>query len=73
MVVTDGIEMTDSNRPTQVPSQPVIVQEDTHQNEIPDNIDSELYSTESPTNSFHEFQSSPMMTSLKRFVTTATL
>jgi hypothetical protein len=59
MVVTDGIEMTDSNRPTQVPSQPVIVQEDTHQNEIPDNIDSELYSTESPTNSFHEFTIEP--------------
>jgi len=38
-----------------VPSQPVVVQEDTHQNEIPDNIDSELYSADSPANSFHEF------------------
>lgn len=31
------------------------MQEDSHQNEIPDNIDSELYSTDSPANSFHEF------------------
>ena len=38
-----------------VTSQPVVVQEDTHQNEVPDNIDSDLYSADSPTNSFHEF------------------
>ena len=49
-------ENTNSGR---VPSQPVIVQEDTHQNEIPDNIDSELYSADSPTNSFHEFKIEP--------------
>jgi len=47
--------MTDDPDPDNVPSQPVVVQEDTHQNEIPDNIDSELYSADSPTNSFHEF------------------
>lgn len=51
--------MTKSDSPKQVPSQPVIVQEDTHQNEIPDNIDSELYSADSPTNSFHEFKIQP--------------
>ena len=34
----------------------MVVQEDTHQNEIPDNIDSELYSAASPSNSFHEFR-----------------
>ena len=34
----------------------MVVQEDTHQNEIPDNIDSELYSADSPSNSFHEFR-----------------
>ena len=45
-------ENSDSKR---VPSQPVVVQEDTHQNEIPDNIDSELYTADVPTNSFHEF------------------
>ena len=47
--------MTEDSNPTHVPSQPIVVQEDTHQNEIPENIDSELYSTDSPTNSFHEF------------------
>jgi cell envelope opacity-associated protein A len=47
--------MTEDSNPTHVASQPVVVQEDTHQNEIPENIDSELYSTDSPTNSFHEF------------------
>lgn len=48
--------MTESDGSDRVPSQPVVVQEDTHQNEIPDNIDSGLYSAESPTNSFHEFR-----------------
>ena len=47
--------MTDGDNPTHVPSQPVVVQEDTHQNEIPENIDSDLYSADTPTNSFHEF------------------
>jgi hypothetical protein len=47
--------MAENKSPDPVPSQPVIVQEDTHQNEIPDNIDSELYSADSPANSFHEF------------------
>ncbi|WP_049910953.1 hypothetical protein [Halorubrum lipolyticum] len=51
--------MTDGDRSERVPSQPVVVQEDTHQNEIPDNIDSDLYSTDSPTNSFHEFKIEP--------------
>jgi len=51
--------MTESNSSKHVPSQPVVVQEDTHQNEIPDNIDSELYSTDTPTNSFHEFKIEP--------------
>ena len=51
--------MADSNSSNRVPSQPVVVQEDTHQNEIPDNIDSELYSADSPTNSFHEFKIEP--------------
>jgi len=48
--------MTNDDASRRVPSQPVVVQEDTHQNEIPDNIDSELYSTDRPTNSFHEFR-----------------
>ncbi|MBP1922555.1 hypothetical protein J2751_001565 [Halorubrum alkaliphilum] len=47
--------MTDDPDRNHVPSRSVVVQEDTHQNEIPENIDSELYSTDSPTNSFHEF------------------
>ena len=47
--------MTEDSSSNHVPSQPVIVQEDTHQNEIPENIDSELYSADSPDNSFHEF------------------
>lgn len=51
--------MTESNSSKQVPSQPVVVQEDTHQNEIPENIDSELYSADSPANSFHEFKMEP--------------
>ncbi|WP_353617654.1 hypothetical protein [Natranaeroarchaeum aerophilus] len=51
--------MTESNSSKQVPSQLVIVQEDTHQNEIPENIDSELYSTETPENSFKEFKIRP--------------
>lgn len=51
--------MTESNGSDRVPSQPVVVQEDSHQNEIPDNIDSELYSADSPTNSFHEFTIEP--------------
>ena len=51
--------MTDSNSSKRVPSQPVVVQEDTHQNEIPENIDSELYSTDRPTNSFKEFKIEP--------------
>ena len=51
--------MTEDSRSPRVPSQPVIVQEDTHQNEIPDNIDSELYSADSPDNSFHEFKIEP--------------
>lgn len=59
MAPTKRIRMTDSNSSKHVPSQPVIVQEDTHQNEIPDNIDSDLYSTDSPTNSFKEFTIEP--------------
>ncbi|KKF39839.1 hypothetical protein FK85_25375 [Halorubrum saccharovorum] len=51
--------MTENDSTTRVPSQPVVVQEDTHQNEIPDNIDSELYTTDTPTNSFHEFKIEP--------------
>lgn len=51
--------MAENNGSKQVPSQPVVVQEDTHQNEIPDNIDSELYSTDTPTNSFKEFKIEP--------------
>ena len=55
MVVTRYVRMSEDSSSTHVPSQPVVVQEDTHQNEIPENIDSELYSADSPTNSFHEF------------------
>ena len=51
--------MTEESRSDRVPSQPVVVQEDTHQNEIPENIDSDLYSADSPTNSFHEFEIEP--------------
>lgn len=51
--------MMESNSSKQVPSQPVVVQEDTHQNEIPENIDSELYSTDIPANSFKEFKIQP--------------
>ncbi len=51
--------MTKNNSSKHVPSQPVVVQEDTHQNEIPENINSELYSTDRPTNSFHEFRIEP--------------
>ncbi|QAU13756.1 hypothetical protein EKH57_14060 [Halorubrum sp. BOL3-1] len=51
--------MTESNSSDHAPSQPVVVQEDTHQNEIPENIDSELYSADSPSNSFHEFSMEP--------------
>ena len=48
--------MTEDDSSSRARSQPVVVQEDTHQNEIPDNIDSELYSADSPSNSFHEFR-----------------
>ncbi|MGZ0746416.1 hypothetical protein [Haloparvum sp. AD34] len=51
--------MSDDTSSKQVPSQPVIVQEDSHQNEIPDNIDPELYSTDVPDNSFKEFKIRP--------------
>jgi len=51
--------MTEDGSSNRVPSQPVVVQEDTHQNEIPENIDSGLYSADSPSNSFHEFQIEP--------------
>lgn len=51
--------MVETNDSERVPSQPVFVQEDTHQNEIPENIDSELYSADSPSNSFHEFTIEP--------------
>ncbi|CDK40817.1 hypothetical protein DM2_178 [Halorubrum sp. DM2] len=51
--------MTESNGSDRARSQPVVVQEDTHQNEIPENIDSELYSADSPSNSFHEFRMEP--------------
>ena len=44
---------------TTVPSQPVVVQEDSHQNEIPENINSDLYSADTPPNSFHEFTIKP--------------
>jgi len=51
--------MTADNDSERVPNQPVVVQENTHQNEIPENIDSELYSTDRPSNSFHEFKIEP--------------
>lgn len=51
--------MSENDSSGRVPSQPVVVQENTHQNEIPDNIDSELYSADSPSNSFHEFRIEP--------------
>jgi len=51
--------MTESNGSDRARSQPVVVQEDTHQNEIPENIDSELDSADSPSNSFHEFRMEP--------------
>ncbi len=51
--------MTESNDSNRVPSQPVIVQENTHQNEVPENINSELYSADAPANSFHEFTIEP--------------
>ncbi|ELZ33667.1 MULTISPECIES: hypothetical protein [Halorubrum] len=51
--------MTEDNGSDRARSQPVVVQEDTHQNEIPENIDSELYSADSPSNSFHEFRIEP--------------
>ena len=51
--------MTESNSSKQAPSQLVVVQEDSHQSEIPENIDSELYSTETPDNSFKEFKITP--------------
>lgn len=51
--------MANDDSSNRVPSQPVIVQENTHQNEIPDNIDSDLYSADSPANSFHEFTIEP--------------
>jgi len=51
--------MTADNGSERVPNQPVVVQENTHQNEIPENIDSELYSTDRPSNSFHEFKIEP--------------
>lgn len=52
-------KMTANDRSDRVPSQPVIVQENTHQNEIPENIDSDLYSADSPENSYHEFTIEP--------------
>jgi hypothetical protein len=51
--------MAEHSATDRVPSQPVVVQEDTHQNEIPENIDPELYTTDAPTNSFHEFAIEP--------------
>jgi peptidyl-tRNA hydrolase len=51
--------MTKNDRTRHVPSQPIIVREDTHQNEIPENIDSDLYSTDIPANSFQEFEIEP--------------
>ena len=51
--------MTEGNSSKRVPNQPVIVQDNTHQNEILENIDSELYSTDAPSNSFHEFKIEP--------------
>ncbi|OYR40821.1 hypothetical protein DJ82_06940 [Halorubrum sp. Ib24] len=51
--------MADHRGSNHVPSQPVVVHEDTHQNEIPENIDSELYTTDRPANSFHEFTIEP--------------
>lgn len=51
--------MVEDSGSNHVPSQPVVVHEDTHQNEIPENIDSELYTTDRPTNSFHEFTIEP--------------
>lgn len=51
--------MTERSSSNHIPSQPVIVQEDTHQNEVPENINAELYSADSPDNSFHEFKITP--------------
>ncbi|WP_435073480.1 hypothetical protein [Halorubrum sp. HHNYT27] len=51
--------MTENSGPKHLSSQPVIVYENTHQNEIPENIDSELYTTDRPANSFHEFKIEP--------------
>lgn len=51
--------MAENSGTNHLPSQPVVVQENSHQNEIPDNIDSELYTTDSPSNSFHEFKIEP--------------
>ncbi|MFC5278725.1 hypothetical protein ACFPM1_08160 [Halorubrum rubrum] len=51
--------MTGDSSSNRVPSQPVVVQEDTHQNEIPENSDSALYSVDGPANSFHEFKIEP--------------
>jgi len=51
--------MSEGNSSKHVPSQPVVVQDNTHQNEIPENIDSDLYSTDAPSNSFHEFKIEP--------------
>lgn len=51
--------MAEHSSSERVPSQPVVVQEDTHQNEIPENIDPDLYSTDTPANSFKEFTIEP--------------
>lgn len=51
--------MSEGNSSKHVPSQPVVVQDNTHQNEIPENIDSDLYSMDAPSNSFHEFKIEP--------------
>ncbi|AUX10627.1 hypothetical protein AArcSl_3016 [Halalkaliarchaeum desulfuricum] len=51
--------MTDGDNSNHVPSRHIVVQEDTHQNEIPENIESGLYSVDSPSNSFHEFKIEP--------------
>jgi hypothetical protein len=51
--------MSENSETKHVPSQSVVVHEDTHQNEVPENIDSELYTIDRPTNSFHKLTIEP--------------
>ncbi|WP_348609585.1 hypothetical protein [Halobaculum rarum] len=51
--------MSDSEDTTTGPKISVAVVEKSHTNEIPDNIDSELYTTERPESSLLEFTAEP--------------